>query len=381
MKDKTNCSGCGACAYVCPANAITMKPDVMGFLYPEVDESICIHCNRCHKVCPNGPQEILPPYPQYLVGRCKEEKELMRSQSGGAFYAISQHAIQRGFVIYGAAFDEQFHVVHRRATTEEERDRFRGTKYVQSNVTTIYKDLFDDLKNGKTVLFSGTPCQVAGIKSAAGKKLSQNLYLVDLVCHAAPAPGIWHDNLEQIKRNYKADIIEANIRDKQFRTTQYWETYRLSNGKKLKRQTSNYFFTKHLSVRESCFHCPFSSLNRVGDITIGDFHAVSLFGEKYADFKGLSSVIVNTPKGAEFLDALHEIMNLEEISRDMMLQPQLQAPIAINPLRENFVRDYTEKGFDYVARKYGDQGIRYKCIWVRNKFHGLYKRIKRIFSR
>lgn len=380
MNSRENCFGCGACAYICPTNAITMTRDTLGFLYPDINPNSCIHCNRCKNICPH-PSQTSKTIPIYLVGRCKEEKELLRSQSGGAFYAISQEALQRGFVIYGAAFNDRFEVVHRRATTEEERDYLRGSKYVQSNISPIYADIISNLQNGKHVLFSGTPCQVAAIKAVTQKKkISKNLYTVDTVCHAAPSPGIWHDNLEQIRQYYKSEIIEAQFRDKRMRSKTYWETYVLANGRKIHRRSSNYLFTQHLSPRDSCFQCPFTTLNREGDITIGDLQSHEKYSNKYSDMKGVSSIIINTPKGNEFLKALYEVMELENVSKDIILQPQLQFPIKPNPRRREFIRDYEKRGFAYVVKKYGDQGIRYKCIFIRNKFHGLCKRIKKLLN-
>ena len=197
ITDKSQCCGCTACASICAHDAITMQPDALGFLYPVVDKDKCVDCGLCEKVCAfNDHYDTSLNLPQPdAYARHKDITKLRYSRSGAAFVAFSDYILGKGGVIYGAGYKGHFVVVHKRATTREERDAFRGSKYVQSDMTGVFRNVKNDLKAGKLVLFSGTPCQTAGLKSYIGNQLSQNLILIDIICHSVPAPQIWKDYL------------------------------------------------------------------------------------------------------------------------------------------------------------------------------------------
>lgn len=218
ISDPKDCCGCTACASICAHDAITMEPDALGFLYPKVDESKCVDCGLCEKVCQfndNYDRSLNLEQPIAYAARHKDIDEVMRSRSGAAFVAISDYILEQGGVVYGAGYKDHFRVAHKRATTKEERDEFRGSKYVQSDLTGVFLQVKEDLKNGLTVLFSGTPCQTAGLNSFIGKKLRENLILVDIVCHGVPGPFVWRDYVAYLEKKQGDEIVVVNFRDKE----------------------------------------------------------------------------------------------------------------------------------------------------------------------
>lgn len=217
-KEKSDCCGCTACASICAHDAIVMKPDGMGFLYPEVNKDKCMECGLCVKACAfnaDYDKSLNLSMPIVYGARHKDMAEVMKSRSGAAFVAISDYVLDNGGVVYGAGYTDHFRVVHKRATTKSERDEFRGSKYVQSDLTGIFRQIKEDLKSGLTVLFSGTPCQTSGLNSYVGKKLRENLVLIDIVCHGVPGPYIWRDYLSYLEKKQGAAIEVVNFRDKE----------------------------------------------------------------------------------------------------------------------------------------------------------------------
>lgn len=218
IHNPSDCCGCTACASICPHKAISMEPDALGFLYPIVDDRKCMDCGLCDNVCQFNDHydksENLE-HPQAYAARHKDNNEILKSRSGAAFVAISDYVLSKGGVIYGAGYKDHFRVTHKRATTKKERDEFRGSKYVQSDLSDIFTQVKADLKNGLTVLFSGTPCQTSGLNSYVGKKLREHLILVDIVCHGVPSPYIWRDYLSFLEKKNKGEISIVNFRDKE----------------------------------------------------------------------------------------------------------------------------------------------------------------------
>lgn len=235
ITNPSDCCGCTACASVCTHNAITMKPDALGFLYPKVDKEKCTNCGLCEKVCAfheNYDKSHNLSEPDAYAVRHKDIKEVESSRSGAAFIAMSDYIIEQGGIVYGVGYTDHFRVVHKRATTKEERDEFKGSKYVQSDLTGIFRKVKEDLKTGKTVLFSGTPCQTAGLHSYVGKKLREKLILIDIVCHGVPSPYIWRDYLKYLETKHNSEICYVNFRDKsKFGWKAHKETFKFLNKK------------------------------------------------------------------------------------------------------------------------------------------------------
>ena len=357
-----DCCGCTACSSVCPHDAIEMRPDVLGFLYPYVDTDKCIDCGLCDKVCSfNDHYDIEDNFkkPMAFGARHKDMKEVESSQSGAAFVAISDYILNSGGVVYGCGYTDHYRVVHKRATTKGERDEFRGSKYVQSDLNSVFRQVKADLRNGLTVLFSGTPCQTAGLNSYVGKRLRTNLVLVDIVCHGVPGPFLWRDYIAYLEKKEGAPITWVNFRDKQFGWRAHRETFKFEGGGD--KMSYTFLFYKHIMLRKSCSKCHFSNTHRPSDITISDFWGVEKSNPEFgADNKGVSLILVNTPKGREIFDAVKHNLNYFPAKLDDCLQPNLIRPTLEHPQRDRFERDYARKGFDYVYKKYGEDGWRSK---------------------
>lgn len=363
--NKADCCGCTACASICPKQCIEMKMDCLGFKYPHVDSTNCVECGVCERVCPitnNECRDSSFEKPLVYALRVKDEVELSKSQSGGAFYIISEKFIDAGGVVYGACLDNEFVVRHKRASSKKDRDDLRYSKYVQSDLSGIFHAVKNDLKNGYNVLFTGTPCQVSGLRAYIGKTYKDNLTTVDLVCHAVPSPQIWQDYIKYIERRYKSKVISALFRDKKWGWSKCKETFWLSNNKILTRRTYDDLYFQLYTVRESCANCKFTNLNRVGDITIGDFWGWGKKHQEFDDDKGLSLVLINTIKGQNIFNDIKDFVHFAESSVTECLQPQLNTPIVLNPQRQNFIADYKAYGFEYVGKKYADLGLTSQII-------------------
>lgn len=232
--DKSDCCGCTACASICAHDAISMQPDVLGFLYPVVDMEKCVNCGLCEKVCAFNDHydtSLNLSRPLAYAARHKDMNEVETSRSGAAFIAISDYVLENGGVVYGVGYTDHFRVVHKRATTKVERDEFKGSKYVQSDLRGIFRQVKKDLNDGQLVLFSGTPCQTAGLNSFIGKRLRKNLILVDIICHGVPGPYLWRDFIAYIEKKQGDTITWVNFRDKQqFGWAAHHETFKFSKG-------------------------------------------------------------------------------------------------------------------------------------------------------
>ncbi len=382
IKNPADCCGCTACASICMHQAITMKPDALGFLYPEVDKDKCTDCGLCERVCAfhdNYDKSLNLPQPDAYAARHKDVHEVETSRSGAAFIAISDYIIEQGGVIYGAGYTDHFRVVHKRAITKEERNEFKGSKYVQSDLSGIFRQVKEDLKNGKIVLFSGTPCQTAGLHSYVGKKLRGNLFLVDIVCHGVPAPYIWKDYLTYNEKKYNKIITSVDFRDKsQIGWSKHVESLTF-NQEKIYSNSYTYIFYKHIMFRHSCGACKYTNLQRPSDITIADFWGWEKTDTTInVDNKGVSLIFSNTEKGQKILDSVKDRMTIIPVELENCMQPNLINPSEIHPKRMAFEKDYMEKGFVYVMKKYGDIGWQYKI----KRFLGRCKRlIKRLIDR
>lgn len=356
IKDPADCCGCTACVSICNHDAITMEPDALGFLYPNVDETKCVECGLCEKVCAfndNYDKSLNLPMPDAYAARHKDMDEVMKSRSGAVFVAISDYILEHGGVVYGAGYKDHFRVAHKRATTKEERDEFRGSKYVQSDLTGVFRMVKQDLKNGLTVLFSGTPCQTSGLDSYVGKKLRENLVLIDIVCHGVPGPFLWRDYLAFIEKKKGDTITIVNFRDKKkYGWGAHHETFifKMGGGKTM---SFPYLFYKHIMFRKSCGTCHFTNLQRPSDITLADFWGWQKTDKDInIDNKGVSLVFVNTKKGQELFNAVKDRMHVIPAKLEDCIQPQLQHPVDLNPLSEAFAKDYINKGFEYTYHKY-----------------------------
>lgn len=371
---KENCCGCTACSAICPHNAIAMVRDALGFVYPKVDMLKCVDCGLCDKVCAfhtnyNNIYGICQPT-AYAV-RHKDVKELFASQSGAAFVALSDYILEKGGVVYGAGYAEFFRVIHKRVTTKKERDELRGSKYVQSDMSGIFAQVNKDLIDGLIVLFSGTPCQTAALISFIDKKFRDSLILVDIICHGVSGPYVWRDYLNYLEVKEKKKLIKVNFRDKNLGG---WrggvESFTFANGET---RTYSFRFYTSIVVRQSCNVCFFANLQRVSDLTIGDYWGVekSVAAHMGNDDIGCSLLLVNTKRGEYLFSEIDNRIDWIKVPLAECMQPQLQYPLSINPKRLAFEKDYSIFGFERTMKKYGLLGWRKQ---LRDKI----KKIKKI---
>lgn len=363
ISDRSACCGCSACKSICPYDAISMKPDSMGFLYPIVDESKCVGCGLCEKVCAFNAgydKSMNLVSPLFYAVRHKDINEVSTSRSGAAFIALSDWVLDNGGVVYGAAFTEDFRVVHKRAKTKEQRNEFKGSKYVQSDLNDIYRQIRKDLLSNKIVMFSGTPCQTSGLSSFVGPKLRANLFLVDIVCHGVPAPYIWRDYVKYVETHRGEKAIAVDFRDKtELGWAAHKESFTFPSGKEY-RKTYTYMFYEHIMFRPACKVCHFTNLNRPSDVTLADFWGWQNTDKSLnSDDKGISLLICNTDKGKRLLDNIMGSIMVTTVEQEKSMQPNLQNPSVFNSNYMQFENDYIQRGFKYVARKYGDLGINY----------------------
>lgn len=302
-KNRADCSGCSACANVCPQNCISMLRDDEGFSYPKINHEVCISCGKCEKVCPalNFKQTMPDKLPEVFAAIHPDEKVRRHSSSGGAFTALSEIILTAGGIIFGAGFDKNWRVVHTSAENFDELENLRGSKYVQSQIGDVYKRVKVELENNRQVLFSGTPCQCAGLKNFLGKDYD-NLLTVDIICHGTPSPLLWENYLEYRKQGH--DIAHVNFRSKRFGwTNNHLEVtfydcgyYAKANGQDLYLRN----FLNSVIERPSCHECKFKFPNGKSDVTIADAWGVENFAPKMFDNRGTSLVIVHTDKGKNF---------------------------------------------------------------------------------
>ena len=372
IKDKSDCCGCTACASICPKDAITMEPDTLGFKYPKVDLSKCIACGLCEKVCAfndNYDKSLNLRVPEIYAARHKDIHEIETSRSGAAFIAISDYILENGGIVYGVGYKEHFKVTHKRATTKWERNEFKGSKYVQSDLDGIFRQVKEDLKQGNTVLFSGTPCQTAGLNSYIGKKLRENLVLVDIVCHGVPSPYIWRDYLAYVENKYKSKVVKVDFRDKsRIGWSGHIESFVFDNGNKIESKIYTDLFYQHIMLRPSCGYCHYTNFNRPSDFTIADYWGWERINPNFnKDDKGVSLVLINTRKGIDLFRNVLETLDKIQTNLEICLQPNLKKPSILNPQWKKFVRDYKRKGFVYVMYKYREENRIYNLCKFLNR--------------
>lgn len=375
--EESTCCGCTACSSICPHHAITMKPDKLGFMYPEVSEENCVDCGLCNNVCQfhenyNCFDNYKTPLPYQF--RLTSNEQLKKSQSGGAFYALAVEFMAGGGVVYGAAFSDMWTVKHIKATNINEISALRMSKYVQSDIRGVFSQIKNDLKSGVSVLFSGTACQVAGLKAYIPNQMHNKLCCIDIVCHGVPSPKIWEDYIQYLELSRKSKIVKACFRDKRFGWHGATESFLFENGKEEFRNTNNYLYFMGLTMRESCSKCYFTNFRRVGDITIGDQWGVSK-DSPLEDDKGLSLILVNSEKGKTLLENISLSNMIKPISFEQCLQPQLQRPSTMNYLCNKFRKDYENRGFLYIAKKYSDIGFRYKIKKIIENIKNIIRRL------
>lgn len=345
------CTGCNACAAVCPKDCITMQADPDGFRYPAVDADKCIGCGLCEQVCPVLHPACPAHAPDAYAVKSPDEGSRMSSTSGGVFPELARDILKKGGAVFGAAYDEYFRVVHICAETEAELDRLRGAKYAQSDLGCSFRDVKRRLEKGQQVLFSGTPCQVLALRSFL-KRDYENLLLVDLVCHSVPSPLAWEKYLQYISEGKALTAVNLRSKDTGWSRYRYSNRFDFSDGTCRLDQSGDSLYMKLFGggyiTRPSCASCPAKGYARVSDLTLGDFWGIWDIAPELDDDRGTSLVLVQTDKGRAALALLEKSpVTPEEASRE---NPAILRPAAPNPLREQVMALVRKGDFDAAAR-------------------------------
>lgn len=294
--------------------------------------------------------------PKIYAVRHKDPAVRAASRSGGIFTAVSDHVISEQGVVYGCALTEDLKAVHIRAEKREERDRMRGSKYVQSELGDTFRNVSSDLQAGRTVLFSGTPCQVAGLKGYLGKPYD-NLFCVDIACHGVPSPKVWAAYLRWQEERNGAKIVAADFRNKRdFGWRAHRETLVFDNGKCVSSTVFRNLFYGHAVLRPSCSECPYKSVWHPGDMTIADYWGIEKAAPEFDDDKGVSLVLIHNEAGQRLFDAARGEVEWKQTRMEDSMQPSLEAPFPKPADRDQFWQDFSRNPFGVLAKKYGGAG-------------------------
>lgn len=348
-----SCVGCRSCEQKCPKNCISIMPDKEGFLYPVIDNDKCIGCKVCVNSCPavNMPQKRQPISVYALKN--KDKKRILSSASGGASDVFAGYVIDNGGVVYGCAYDADMLVKHIELTDKESLKRIQSSKYVQSDIGSCYSKAKEKLDSGKMVLFTGTPCQIAGLYAFLGNKEYDKLYTVDLICHGVPSPLLFKKYLAYQEDKLKEKIVSFDFRSKEKRgwATQYLlKTQNKSKSRALKLDRYGKHFMDGDCYRESCYTCPYSDIKRVSDITVGDFWGIDKSHPEFSSALGVSSVLVNTKKGQILSDSISKYADITKatVKEAMVKQANLKSATLRPAARDTFYKEIQDR--DYINK-------------------------------
>ena len=336
--DKKKCCGCRACEQVCPKHAIKMIENEEGFFEPRIDKALCVDCGLCIKKCAQcndiGNYRKMN-QSKVFAAKNKNKEEQSQSSSGGVFSVIANYIIENNGIVYGCVFNEHMEAEHIGIENKEDLVKLRGSKYVQSNTQCTYSEVKKYLENGSYVLYSGTPCQIAGLRLFLGEEYG-NLITIDLLCHGVPSEKIFKKYLKWLEQKNNSKVKEYFFRNKQ--KTTWGLTYKprvlFEKGTKLlSGNTDPYIkaFLKGTILRESCYNCKYTSFERVGDITLGDFWGIENEYPKFWDSKGVSFIKLNTNKSLELFDKIKSQIEYIEVNYEAVLK-------YANPMKESTKR-------------------------------------------
>ncbi len=352
---------------VCPKKCIEMKADHEGFQYPVIDSQKCIQCGLCEKVCPVLNVKPDHPFAQkaYLV-QIKDDAVRRESTAGGAFTAIAEYTLDKNGVVYGVAYDKDFKVVHTKAADKSELWKFRNSKYVQSDTGRTFSEVQNELKEGKLVCYSGTPCQIEGLKAFLGKEYD-NLITVDVVCHAVPSPLIWDKYLEMQKEKYGSDISNIMFRDKHYGYKYSTMTVKDKDGKAvytygIDTDPMLRAFFSDICDSPSCYDCKFKKRYRVSDFTIWDCFSAYDFDKTLDDDKGTTRLLIHSEKGIRIFDAFKTKMRYTEVTPDQLTAgvKEMFRSVGGNTKRDEFFEDANSMPGSQLFHKYFPETIRVK---------------------
>lgn len=385
--DKNHCTACGACANICQKNAIQMKEDKQGFLYPSIDEEKCINCHLCEKVCQNIDTLSKNSPSKTLALQSKDYSLSQKSSSGGMFAQIAKYVLSKNGIVFGCTMEktqDNFEIKHIYIDNEKDLYKLQGSKYVQSDIKNTYKESKQFLEQNRLVLYSGTPCQIAGLKSFLQKEYS-NLICIDLSCEGVPSQKLFNDYIKFLeKEKFFPEIIDFKFRNKQKFgwSTQGFTILCKDKKNKLKEKTifqltSSYFnlFINGGIHRESCYNCQFTGLNRLSDVTIADcwgieFEYPNLLKNSLTKNRGISLVLINTQKGEEILEKIKENLVIEniDITKLKKYNGPLRYPIKLNDTSRKYLPVYEKFGYKEMDKLF-KKNLGWKYFYYKIKEH------------
>lgn len=357
LNSKKDCMGCYACASICPLECIRMQTDDEGFWYPLVDYDQCISCSQCIDACPIINKVKVNQLPTAYAAINRNQAIRNQSSSGGVFSLVAEKVLKEDGAVFGASFNEKFEIQHIFIKDLKDLNKLRGSKYVQSEIGDMYKKAKEFLDKGRKVLFSGTPCQIAGLKSYLGKEYS-NLLSVDIVCHGVPSPKVWKKYL-----NFRERMEESKIRSISFRQkSKGWKRYSMAISfdndteyiKDLKQDSYMKAFLKDVCLRPSCYDCEFKSLERCSDITLADFWGIQSLIPEMDDDKGTSLIFIHSKVGKEIFDEIRNTLTwtTADIEEAVKFNSAVIRSAEINPKREVFLDNLDKMSFEKLVDKF-----------------------------
>lgn len=357
VKNKNNCMGCCACSNICPNNCITMQSDMEGFWYPKIDDNSCIKCGQCNKVCPIINPIKIQNNPRAYACLNLDETIRLASSSGGIFTLLAETIINNDGIVYGAEFIENFEVKHSYIEKKEDIEKLRGSKYAQSKIGDSYRQVKVFLDKERQVLFTGTPCQIGGLKAYLGQ-VYDNLFCVDIICHGVPSPKVWKRYIlyrEKAAGESLTKKIAFRLKDEGWKRSSV--LFLFENNTKYQQTVDNDLymntFLKDICLRPSCYHCKYKTLNRQSDITLADFWGIENVLPEMDDGKGTSLIFVNSTKGQQMFESIKEMTKYQEvdINHAARYNPSAIRSAKCNSRRDNFFRELNEVDFDELVKK------------------------------
>lgn len=361
-KKEDTCYGCSACKHICPHSAINMEPNSEGFMYPKLDADKCVQCGLCVNVCPyDTPTKTTSTTSKTYAIQNKDNQSLMNSSSGGIFIAVAKWVLEQGGSVCGCVFDENFKATHVLTNEWDTVLAMQGSKYVQSDIGDMYPLIRSKLKSGQKVLFTGTPCQVAGLQKFLIKEYD-NLITMDLICHGVPSPMLLESYLKEMASHRNGKILDFRFRHKKRNgwVSQGSITIQANNGKQTTKTTSpyqdSYYYYYYLAnnvSRECCYSCQYSSTTRYGDLTIGDYWNIADVNVNFNTNQGVSVVLVNTNKGQDVINAIKDFLNLAETPLETAVQGNgnLHTPCERPESRDIIYKKIINQGYKKTAEQ------------------------------
>lgn len=354
----SRCTACGACAQRCPRSCISMEENEYGFLYPRVDAAQCVGCGICDKVCHLNSASAGAETKEAFACVHRSEKTVKGSTSGGAFSAIAERIFALGGVVYGCGYLTPTEPHHIRIEDPEDIDRLRGSKYVQSTMGDSYKQVLEDLCAGKWVLFTGTPCQVAGLKAFLGRPY-ETLVTADIICHGVPSAAYFRKFIAGYEKKHRCSVLEFDFRSKSNSGWSCAGICRTENSGHIKNRKAYYFdnyyydyFLRGEIYRDSCYSCKYANLCRPGDFTLGDFWGAEGQKLSFNATDGCSLVLLNTEKAKSIFKELNMYSAKADLAFAVANNTQLREPSKHTELRETLLREYRECSAEEIQKRF-----------------------------